>query len=356
MTAQQYDDLATLWMARGIAGLADDTPASLMAALACFEQAIHLREPLLASGNPWFRYNLAGSWLNRGDVLLRLAGTDNLAASLNACDRALELLRLLPVRDDPLFARRHALAWLNRGVVLLAQNAPEPLPKALRSFAEARRILDAPDAARIPAEELLSASVWANQADALARLDARDVARDHARRALALIAETEKRDPEAAVIGMKARHALCRSAAPLLAHPRGDAARETPIAEALAAAEDGLALARQWPENSRLQASARESFRFAAQACARRQPRFLAGFLRENPSFASAAANPESRLIAIQAVDTAFGLALADGFAALAAPPIGPTLALLRELRETAAGLRAPAGPAVRAAGYRSFA
>jgi len=291
---EHADDLASVWANQGIALLAKGGRSDLENALPCFNKAIILREPLLASPNPWFRYNLIGVWMNRGDVLARLGGADNLSASLAAYDRALALLQALPVGEHPLFLRRLTLAWLNRGTTLLEQGSPASLNEARRCAVST----------------------------------------------IALTADSEKRDPDAAAIGMKARQVLCLSAARGLAGQEPGGGPDARVDEAVDAAEESLELARHWRTNLRFQPLVTEFFRFGAQAYARLQPQFLAEFLRENLPLAPAGTEKEWHRIATQAVRIALGNVAREGFATLAAPGIDRTLETFRELRETAGRLR----------------
>jgi hypothetical protein len=89
--------------------------ASLQKALACFEEAILLREALPLADNPLYRWGLTAGWMNRGDALTRLGGQDRLTEALRCYDIAISHLHQLPLQADPVFRWRLGVAWINRG-------------------------------------------------------------------------------------------------------------------------------------------------------------------------------------------------------------------------------------------------
>src|SRR5690349_20579587 len=107
--AGQMDAAANVHLLRGLALLETNTSARLLEAIACFDEAITLRQQLPLAANPWFRYGLTAGWLNRGDALTRLGGPGQLVEALRSFDEALAHLRELPMHESPLFVRRLAI-------------------------------------------------------------------------------------------------------------------------------------------------------------------------------------------------------------------------------------------------------
>ena len=66
------NELASIWMHRGLNLLSTNTPASLEEAVRCFDEAIALRRTFPLAENSRHRYGLAAGWMNRGDALARL--------------------------------------------------------------------------------------------------------------------------------------------------------------------------------------------------------------------------------------------------------------------------------------------
>jgi hypothetical protein len=332
--AGRNEALAGAWMQLGFAAVNRGDPFALEQALHCFDQAIAVREPLLDAADPWTAYNLAGAWLNRGEALDRMGGETHLDAAIASYDCAIALMSALPPATEGRWRERWAVGQLNRGTTLLNRGHATDAKASLRAFAAVLAILDA-GRASLPLEsmsgeaaELIVASAQAHQADALARLESWEAARAAALAAMGAVAARESIDRAAARIGLKARLALCACSAGELSRVTG---RMGPppsgrLTEALDAAEAGIALARHWPDDTRLEPLRRELVRFSAQGYARRQPHLLNEFIGEN----LAVADP----IAASARATAIRGLVNAGIKSVAHPDLGTTLATLRELSE----------------------
>jgi tetratricopeptide (TPR) repeat protein len=270
------DDLADLCTQRGIALMSVGSPTTLPQALTCFDRAIEIRRPSLASGEFWDRYCLVAAWMNRGDVLSRLARFDEAA---KAYDEAFTLMEGIPLGDQPLFRRRFVIACLNRGSIFLERNFPGDPELAAQSSDEALAVLRAA-ASDKPIEKMLAASAWANRAAAFARLNtvaSVESARQSSREALSLVASAEGDDVHAAEAGIKARHALCVAVVKLITAKISAGLRETLVNEAMQAVNDGLRLCRAWEHRKvvRFQSLADELFNFGARLSELYQPHAL---------------------------------------------------------------------------------
>ncbi|MGH7994875.1 MAG: hypothetical protein ACREFX_00830 [Opitutaceae bacterium] len=257
-----------------------------------------------------------------------------------------------PPSFGELMRRRLAIAWLNRGATLVAEGSAPKLREALRSFSRALDLLDSGGASAIADDSSaarLAAAAWAGRAEVRVRIGDRKGALVCARAAIDRAAVAEKRDPEAAAAGLKARHLCCLAAGPLLARTSSlnDTDERARLDEAIDAAEDGLKLARSWRGTQgevRLQPFHLELFRFCAHAYAAYQPQFLIEFLRDYLPMASAGQVGAWRRIASEATRVALSRLARDGFAALATGGAERPLALFKELRRLEFGMSAGAG------------
>jgi tetratricopeptide (TPR) repeat protein len=201
----QADAQASVLMRRGVQLMTEDRPAAVSEALACFDQALDLRSSLPLDESPPLRHGLAACWLNRADALMRLGGAPQVAEAVRSCDKAIELLRTLPldaaaITDPPYLL---AVVWVNLAGILSAQGTSESEARAL------------------------SAAI----------------------QAIALVAGEESEDLAAAEVGLRARHALCRTFAGRLSSLRpGLDAMPDDVHEATDAVDDGLALIRRWEQ------------------------------------------------------------------------------------------------------------
>jgi tetratricopeptide (TPR) repeat protein len=284
--ASSVNFLANVYTNLGIARLGS---GELKPAIGCFDQAISLRTPLLESGDPWILFGLCAGWMNRADALARTGGSRKLAASLSSYDTALELLRELPLDLDPQFPRRLVIACINRGHTLELLGSPD----AAASFQKAVEVLSQYWCGAD--QNLLMAGALANLAKALGAVES-PIAESvivPARRALGLVSAIEKETPQAAEIGLKARHALCLGVA---IHLDGleNPASDSLVSEATDAVEEGIALARQFSGNPGFQELGCELFAFGCRVYQSCQPQFLSEYIldhldAENPAMRSAA-------------------------------------------------------------------
>lgn len=308
---QGIDAQASVLMKQGIR-LLGDAPPAVADALVCFDRALALRQQLPIASSPVLRYGLAACWLNRADALLRLADVEQIPVALMAFDEAIGLLRDLPPGEDARYTRRLAIAHQNRGLALHAQG-PLSTAASIAAFERAIAILDDASASQISDRRYLLATVWMNLANARISENTDDsaaLAREAALRALGLVASLEQREPDAAEVGLKARHLRCQALARRLAMPTAaGAAMSAAVHEATDSVDDGLALVRRWEQQgvTRFRGVAYDLFRFGARVYDRYQPQFLDEFIREHrdPRHSSAAyvESAEMRAAVQEAVD-----------------------------------------------------
>jgi hypothetical protein len=168
----------------------------------------------------------------------------------------------------------------------LAQNPPAA-SEAIDALGSAIAVFEAEEAASIPDRFYLIAVAWLNlsRAQALAgTLEAEVQARDAARRAMALVANTEGNNPAAAEVGLKARHVLCQTTVRKLSELEPGEPVVAEVHDATDAVDEGLALARLWERKgvTQFQGIACDLFRFGAAVYRRFQPQFFEEFAREN--------------------------------------------------------------------------
>ena len=285
--AQAIDAEASILMKRGIRLLSDARTDSASEALVCFDDALELRSRLPIDEVPVFRYGLAACWLNRADALVRLGDAAQISVALRAYDAGIALLHVLPLGEDPRFPRRLAMALQNRGLVLQSQGGAVAA-EAIMAFTGAIAVLEHDHAALIPDRQYLMATVWMNLANARASEAAAEsgpLARQAALRAIALVADVEENDADAAEVGLKVRHVLCQAlSTPLSLTFAHDETMPDDVHEATDAVDDGLGLARRWEQKGvvRFRALAYDLFRFGARVFAIYQPQFLNEFIAEN--------------------------------------------------------------------------
>lgn len=286
---QAIDAQASVLMKRGIGLLAANRPDSAAQALVLFDSALELRRRLPVETVPLFAYGLAACWLNRAEVLMRLPSADggNAVAALHAYDEAIRLLRNLPFDENAKIPRRLAIAYQNRGLALQFQGR-SGIAAVCTAFFDAIAVLDHAESALIPDRQYLQGAVWSNLANTWAcASDAGSLAlaRNAARRAIALVSDLEMNDANAAEVGLKARHVLCQTVALTLSQgtTKGETDLDT-VHEATDAADDGLALARYWEQKgvARFRDIACDLFRFGALVYARFQPHFVDEFVGDN--------------------------------------------------------------------------
>ena len=306
------DEQASILMKRGIQFMSEDRPGAASEALACFDQALDLRNGLPLTDSPLLRYGVAACWLNRADALVRLGGTPQIAEAVRSCEEALGLLQTLPLDDDPRYPRRLAMAHHNRGLFLQALDRRRA-SDAVAAFDEAVSVLQHQSATAIADRPYLLAVVWMNLATILAVQgtgESEERAMSAAMSAIELVADVEADNPAAAEVGLKARHALCRTFAGRLSALEASQ-QEMPddVHAATDAVDDGLALIRRWEQKGvpRFRVLAADLFRFGSRVYLMYQPQFLQEFLDENLDAAASssgfAQDPDIRAAAQEIVD-----------------------------------------------------
>jgi hypothetical protein len=280
---EALDTRASALMQQGLALMEIGDAAG---ALRWFDEALALRQQLPAAV-PLYAYGLAACWLNRADALACIGSAEALGDALAAYDAGIAVTRTLPLGTDPRFPRRLAIALQNRALTLRARNSRD-LGPVTSAFLEAIDVLQHGDAAAIPDRARLLAAVWVNVADTHAPYATDSsfaLAHNGIARALALVAETEGTDEDAAAIGVTARHVRCGAVASRLASPDlPDAQRVALVHEATDTAEEALAIIAEWERKGveRFRGIAADLLRFGAQTYAVFQPQFVHEFVRDH--------------------------------------------------------------------------
>ncbi len=280
------DAQASLLMKRGIHLMQDLSADAAANALICFDAALELRRRLPVDTTPLFAYGLAACWLNRAEALTRIADPAQAGAVLEAYDHAIQLLRALPTGEDPRFPRRLALAHQNRGLALHALGVGR-IGEAVAAFDQAIETLEREHSLHVEDRQYLLAAIWMNLANVLAASDADDSparAREAARHAISLVADTENSDAAAAEVGLKSRHVVCQAVAAALSAAPATHTLPDDVHEATDAVDEGLALARHWERQgvTRFRDVSIDLFRFGSLVYRLYQPQFLEEFLSDN--------------------------------------------------------------------------
>jgi tetratricopeptide (TPR) repeat protein len=285
LDSPSLDAAASVLMKQGIRLMHEPGAGPAAEALGCFDRALEIRRGLPIDDVPLFRYGLAACLLNRADALVRLGGGNRIENALSAYDEGIEVMRGLRLGDDPRFPRRLAIAHQNRGLALLAHGR---VAGAVASFTAAIAVLEDDQSAAIPDRPYLLAAVTTNLASAHAAAgtaESDSLAREAARRAMAMVADAERDDADSADVGLQARHVLCRLVAERLAQPSaGTGAMPEDVHEATDAVDEGLDLVRRWERqgSGRFRTLACDLFRFGARVYAIYQPQFLEEFVADN--------------------------------------------------------------------------
>jgi hypothetical protein len=288
---EDINNQASVLMQRGIAFLDEPRREAPIDALHCFDEALELRRRVPADHSPLQGYLLAACLLNRGDALARMNDAGPLAAAVASYDEAIAVLERLPLAEDPRYPRRLALGFQNRALALQARGREDDAELAVRSFADALAVLDRPYSEQIEDRPHLRAVVWLNLANLRTTQASPDVAaaREAATHALDAVSAVEGDDPNAAAVGLQARHVLCRVCAHGLSQAAGDEAMPEDVHQATDAVDDGLELVRRWEQRGLpyFRPLALDLFRFGARVYARYQPQFLDEFIEDNMNAAS---------------------------------------------------------------------
>jgi hypothetical protein len=290
------DAAASDLMHQGMELMADPRPEAASEALACFDRALAIREALPFDTSPVLRYGVAACWLNRAEALVRLDGGPQVAEAVRSCSQAVDILRGLPLDEDPRFPRRLALALQNRALFTQGHGTPDAV---IADLEEALSVLGSEAAARIEDLPYVMSVVLTNQAnfwngvvmglaangpDEQAR-EAAERAREAALKVLAIVSEVEANVPEAAEVGLKARHALCGAFAYRLtaAHAAGTVNLDEGN-DATDVVDEGLTLVRGWEQRgvTAFRPLGAALFQFGLRVYLAHQPQFLQEFLDEN--------------------------------------------------------------------------
>jgi hypothetical protein len=342
------DDLANVWINRGLALLAAGSPEQLAQAVLNFESCIELRKGLSAGPNHQFHYGLAAGWMNRADALTRLGAPEHLVEALRSYDEALAVMQTLPVEENDWFRHRLAVAWMNRGITAQAVGGPDSVAEALKGFDHSIALLQGHRVLERPEGKHLLACAWLNRAGLLLATSPEKMAeaRESAVLAREAIAGMEQQQPGMADVALKARHAICRAAAARLAETKaGDDVKEL-IGEATDAVDEGLALSRLWEERGlpAFKPMEAELFRFGTEIYSKHQPHFLAEFVLENldPERSPAAKKASGPMMqaGAEAVSRTLQGLQARGFGELGKPGMERLLETLGDLRAADERLR----------------
>lgn len=279
--------LALLRMREALGLRAAGGPSAAARALELLDEVIELRRKLPL---PSDRFDLAAAWLNRGEILLELGCPRD---AREAIDKAINLLRdSAPGVPPHRLHRRRAIAHHNRGLTLLREGGREHARMAAACFEEAiarldRALFPAGEPPRggsgtpepeTPDDAIMAGCSWANLAEArLAAGSPACEAEAAARRALALVQDSEWTEPRAAEAALTARHVLCRILIRAGESDAGGAVDLPSEVEELVAA--GIRSGRHW--RSRFADLRREFFRIAVRIHEARGPQALATFILE---------------------------------------------------------------------------
>jgi hypothetical protein len=337
------NQLASVWMHRGMDLMSLSTETALLQAVSCFNQAIALRHTLPFKRNHWFRYALSAGWVNRGDALRQLDQPQRHAEALKSYDKALGLLRTLPLDQNPLYSRRLAITWLHRGILLQQSRFLSLRSEAVNSFHEAIAVLELPTAAALADYQSLLAGAWANLAVALTNFAPEET--DNA--AVACLtalghARAGNEDTVAAQAFLKATDALCRLV--LKSWPSSQTLSADFLSVTTDAIEEAMHLSTAQGKQIRpdLIELVCRVFRFGCWIYERYQPHFLVEYIEDYLQLGDAGVlelDPLSLAIARGAVTGAINTILSAGFSFLQTPRRDPTLDQICKLRLLAARL-----------------
>lgn len=386
---------STLWLKRGHLLEAMGTGEAAGQALESYGRAIAALEGEPGTGPKMGR---AVAWMNRGNVLQRFRDERAWSDAVRCYDQAVGWLGSLSDKGqvNAELANMLGAAWMNRGAALRQFGKPERWAEALKSFeqalglfqqlatanaaatpnviaawgarGEAKLALGEPaEAARSHEEALSTLRAWAARTgqalepwdfggiifqlgQARAQAGDADGALRELREVLKLVADDERDEVPAAVLGLQSRHAVCVILGARLAADSAGAGAAELRAEAGDLAEEGLAIAALWAgrgEEGLIGGPGMgvRLFEFGAWLYRTQQPQFLAEFLGEH------AGDPQGprRQLALQVLAQTRQDIMKRPLPNLSAAEIGRTQAMLEGLRalETKLGQ----GTVARAAG-----
>ncbi len=272
--------LASAHMNRGGALQRLNTPESIKAAGASFAEAVARLERWPEPRPVEVENTLGAAWMNAGICHARIGDEAAIQSARHAFDQAIGVL-LRAAEQAPVARRNLASAWGNRGVLMMQT---QQWDEAKRCFNESLTLLAGLRAEGGPAIVLETANMNLSLSQATAAGGDAEGAVATVRKALALTAPEEAKDPRFCDLSLRARHALCVLLAGRLsvAEPRSDEQRAM-VAEAGDVVEEGLALAKGWGERAKWFADASlRLFEFGGWLYRTQQPRFLAEFIEDN--------------------------------------------------------------------------
>lgn len=256
-------------------------------ALSCYDQAVALGRSASGSDHA-SRRQLGLAWMNRGNALQQLGTAASIVDAVAAYDEAIAVLQTLPLESEPAFRNHLGAAWLNRGhALLLASDAA-----GVASFEQAIAQLEKLPLGADPYYRLNLAGAWTNLAHATLNT-APERARNAALASLSILSPVERTHEAFAAMSLRARRALIMALGEQLRAAESSQSLTTALlAEATDAVDDGLAIAREFAERSGppFRDLVVRLFRLGAQLYGRHQPHFLGEFLLEHlaaPAFAS---------------------------------------------------------------------
>jgi len=379
---------STLWLKRGHLFEAMGTGEAAGQALESYGRAIAALEGEPGTGPKMGR---AVAWMNRGNVLQRFRDERAWSDAVRCYDQAVGWLGSLSDKGqvNAELANMLGAAWMNRGAALRQFGKPERWAEALKSFeqalglfqqlatanaaatpnviaawgarGEAKLALGEPaEAARSHEEALGTLRAWAARTgqalepwdfggiifqlgQARAQAGDKEGALRDLREVMKLVADDERDEVPAAVLGLQSRHAVSVILGAQLAADNAGAGAADLRAEAGDLAEDGLAIAAIWAGRGEEgliggPGLGLRLFEFGAWLYRTQQPHFLAEFLGEH---AGDPQGPRAQL-ALQVLTQTRQDIMKRPLPNLSAAEIGRTQAMLEGLRalETKLGQR----------------
>jgi len=278
------NDLADIWINRGITQLGNPVAEAAAEAIRNFDEAIALRKELPAGPENQFRYGLADAYMHRAVALGR---SNSHAEAVSALESAIAVMRELPIDENDWFRHQLAIAQMNRAAALQAQGA-DFLVQAIGAMDETIALLKGQRILERNEGKHLLAAAYINRAGLLlaaGTVDQAHAAKDAITEARALTDSLEKTEPAFADLGIKSRHAYSRLAGFLLSESGVSSDADKALVDsATDAVDEGLALWREWEQRGvgAFRQISSQLFQFGCMLYLQHQPHFLAEFVLEN--------------------------------------------------------------------------
>jgi len=275
---------AVAWMNRGnvLQGYRDER--AWAEAVRCYDQAIGWLGSLSANGqvDAEMANMLAAAWTNRGSALRQFGKKEQWEDAAKSFEQSLGLFQQLAA-VNPALVPNVISAWGNRGD---AKFALGEMGEAARSHAEAKATLkkwSVQNGQKLEPWDFAGPAFQLGQA--LGQAGDADGALVEMREVLALVAPDENEEVPAAILGLRARHAVCVILGARMS-VGGEAAAGL-RAEASDLAEEGLVLAAVWKGRQEEEmiggpALGLRLYEFGAWLYRTQQPHFLAEFLSDH--------------------------------------------------------------------------